>query len=301
MPYSKTLAQFIGSASGIAAADAGCGHGPIVLQNSILLKNALLQHRIHYEWKSILQSNKLVTENVLTYIERHCHSLALEVAKILSANQFFTVFGGDHSCAIGTWSGAQHILSSAGDIGLIWIDAHMDSHTPETSLTGNFHGMPVACLLGYGPLELTQILNTKPKIKPEHLCMIGIRSYEEGEAELLKKLNVKIYFIDEVKERGLTTILKEAQQRVKLGTVGYGVTIDIDSIDPTQAPGTGVSEPNGLDAHALCSALTQLSQDSSLIGLEIVEFDPHLDQNNKTEKIIADILVAILTGNIVPS
>lgn len=292
----KTV-HLVGSASGIAAADAGCWEGPLVLEHSEHLKKAMSNHQINYLWEAMLQPNREEgMQSPLAVVTKHCQDLADIVSELVHKKAFFTVFGGDHSCAIGTWSGVHNQIKHQGDLGLIWIDAHMDSHTPETSETGNIHGMPLACLLGYGHPELVNISDSAPKIKPEHVCVIGARSYEKGEQELLRRLNIRTYFMDEVNQRGLDAILLEAIEIVNKGTIGYGITIDIDSIDPNEAPGTGVGEPDGLSAKELCNALKHISNDKRLIGSEIVEFDPHRDKNQKTEKIAVQLLTSIITG-----
>ncbi len=286
--------HFVGSASGIAAEDPGCADGPKTLQDSKLFQQALQQASLPFQWESILTPG--TTTSPLENVTEHCQKLATQVASLVHDQKPFMVFGGDHSCAIGTWSGAYSEIAKHGDLGLIWIDAHMDSHTPATTPSGNIHGMPLACLLGDGYPQLTTILNKAPKIKPENLCLIGIRSFETGEAELLKSLKVRIYDMAEVKQRGLAIIIKEAIAHVTTNTVAYGVTIDIDSIDPNDAPATGVSEPDGLSGRELCNAAKQFAYDKRLIGSEIVEFDPHRDQNKITEKLIANLVVALLSG-----
>jgi arginase len=289
----KTI-YLIGSASGAGAPYSGCEDGPESLQRSPYF-NELSKRGLDLRWVDILKpepASANLTKNEI--VVNHCQKLAEAVEAIVAKNQFFTVFGGDHSCAIGTWSGVHSITAKKGDIGLIWIDAHMDSHTPDTSETGNIHGMPLACLLGQGDTSLTEILGAAPKFKPEHVCLIGIRSYEKGEAELLKRLNVRIYFMDEVKRRGLDEIMQEALSLVNAGTIGYGVTLDIDSIDPVEAPGTGVSEENGLSAKELSHALNKVAGDSRLLGLEIVEFDPHRDVDHMTEKLVPQLLAAMI-------
>jgi arginase len=279
---SKTV-YLLGYASGTAAADAGCCDGPLVLEKSPYMA-ALSEAGIDLHNGS---------ESVLESVTRQCQSLAAAVAEQVKNKHFFTVFGGDHSCAIGTWSGVYSVVGKLGDMGMIWIDAHMDSHTPATSMTGNVHGMPLACLMGHGHPALINILSDKPKLKPEHVCIIGVRSYESGEAELLRDLGVRVFFIEEVQERGLAAVMTEALAIANKGTIGYGLSIDIDSIDPVDAPGTGVSEPNGLSASALCEVLKVVAGDERLLGTEIVEFDPHRDHDQLTEKLVPKLMAAI--------
>ncbi len=180
-----------------------------------------------------------------------------------------------------------------GDIGLIWIDAHMDSHTPSTSSSQNIHGMPVAHLLGEGVQRLCQLLDDHPKIKPENIYIIGIRSYEPGEAAFLKRLGVTVVYMDEIKQRGLDIILQEACQHVSLTTCGMGISIDLDAVDPNDAPGVGCPEPDGIQGAALISALQSMQIKRPLLGLEITEYNPVRDQNGKTAKLLVDLIKAV--------
>lgn len=293
MSISKTI-HMLGYASGLAGADPGSADGPKVMRQSKDLAE-LGQKGIRLIWEDMLSADQTL-QSKLAMVGDLCQRLAKKTHQFTTQKEFFTVMGGDHTSAIGTWSGVQHALKQQGPLGLIWIDAHMDSHTPYTSLTGNFHGMPLACLLGYGMPSLTNILDKGPKIKPEHLCLIGVRSFERGEAAFLKDLNVRIFFMEEVRERGMSAVMKEAIQIASQGTAGFGVSIDIDSMDPADAPGTGVKEPNGIAAKDLCQSLRLIACESKLLGAEIVEFDPHRDINRKTEILISHILGTLALG-----
>jgi arginase len=166
----------------------------------------------------------------------------------------------------------------------------MDSHTPETTETGRIHGMPLATLLGYGPPSLTYILSNKPKINPANLCLIGIRSFEAGEAKLLEKLKVKIFSTTEVKEKGCLTILKEAVSTISAKTKGFVISLDLDIIDPTEILAVDVPEPNGISSTDLKYALQEIVKNPKLLAAEIVEFNPSKDQAHRTEKLIVDLL-----------
>jgi len=258
MPTLPRHIQLVGYASGIAASHSGCDQGPHVLKDSAYFK-ALNDQGLQLHWAHMVEPT--ITHSIAVAVQAVCTKLANVVCELVQQQQFFTVIGGDHSCAIGTWSGVHQAISPQGDLGLIWIDAHLDSHTPLTSETGNIHGMPVACLMGHGDEKLTQILSTNAKIKPENLCIIGARSFEAGEAALLKSLNVRVFFMDEVLEKGLSAVMEEAIKVVSENTVRYGLTLDIDSINPLEAPATGVSEPGGLNAAELCQALGKVKHD----------------------------------------
>ncbi len=292
----RKIVCFLGYASGIAGSDSGSGDGPEVLKNSSIIAK-LARKGLQYHWGELIKSIN-ADSSKLDRVAEQCTTLAEAVKYSVNQNQFFVVFGGDHSCAIGTWSGVYGALDDQHEFGLIWIDAHMDSHTPETSPTGNIHGMPLASLLGYGNTKLTHILKAQPKLKPENICLIGVRSYEEGEAELLKKLNVRVFFMDEVKERGMEAVMKEALSVVKKNTFHFGVTLDIDSMDPADAPATGVVEPDGIRAKDIYHAIQMLAKEERLIGFEIAEFDPHKDKNHMTEILISNVLSSIILGKI---
>lgn len=274
----------LGYASGEGARDSGCAAGPDVLKN-----NHLESHLKQAVWDEIFYSQN--SGSKLDKIADLAQRLAAKTKQLCEQQQFFTVLGGDHTSAIGTWSGVSAAIKSKGKLGLVWIDAHMDSHTPQTTESGNLHGMPLACLLGYGAPELTSIMHAQAKIAPEHLSLIGVRSFERGEAELIKRLNVRVYGMQEINERGLTVVLNEAIERAKHSTAGYGISLDIDAVDPQDAPGTGAAEKNGILGHELSAALIGKAQDEKLLGIEIVEFDPGRDQNGRTEKLIEDLLI----------
>ncbi len=293
MSLKKTI-QFLAYASGVAGAHAGSKEGPLVLQQSAYFNQ--LKNELDFEWQATLQPEQNASPSKLTTVAALCTELAKQTQQCTQQNKLFAVFGGDHTSGIGTWSGVAHAKRAEGPIGLIWIDAHMDSHTPETSQTGNLHGMPVASLLGHGVAALTQILDREPKIDPSRLCLIGIRSYESGEEDLLKRLNVNIFYMEEVKQRGLAAVVADAKKIVTRGTSGYGLSIDVDGLDPTDAPGTGVPEPDGIFAKDILPVLRQFADDPALIGFEIVEFDPSRDKAQKTEKIVTDLVKAIVLG-----
>jgi len=208
--------------------------------------------------------------------------LAAEVERVLQAGNFPLVVGGDHSCAIGTWSGVHRALADRGPIGLIWIDAHMDSHTFATTPSGQIHGMPLAALLGHGDATLTGIEGIEAKLLPEHVCLIGVRSYEAGEAALLHGLGVRVFEMDEVRRRGLAEVFEEALTIVRQGTAGFGVSVDLDALDPEEEPGVGTPVPGGLRRAELADALSRLRGDRAFVAMEIVEYNPRRDRGHAT-------------------
>lgn len=283
----------IGYASGIAANDDGCGDGPLTLQQSDLLQQ-LAKHSIKTQWLDMLMPDNQLNENKYLCVADLCQRLAQHTQHLTEQHRQFIVMGGDHSSAIGTWSGVAKACFFKGKIGLIWIDAHLDSHTPQSTESGNIHGMPAACLLGYGDTALTTIATKDIKILPENITFIGVRSFEQGELSLLKNLGVRIIFQEELSQIGLSAALKEAHQRAMHDTVGYGISIDLDAIDPHEAPGVSKPESNGISAQQLCDCLKTYAEDKNLFGAEIVEFNPHHDKDHLTQNIILNILVSLI-------
>ncbi|OGV50138.1 MAG: hypothetical protein A3F46_04030 [Legionellales bacterium RIFCSPHIGHO2_12_FULL_42_9] len=276
--------------SGLASNNPDCALGPWYLYYHPELFNAK-KMRVH--WDTLIQTTALERGlDVLPLVEDNIKELSQAVLPLAEEKEPFCVIGGDHSCAIGTWSAVAHANRQQGDMGLIWIDAHMDSHTHLTSISKNIHGMPVACLLGEGPQGLSQVLDSHPKLKPENLCIIGVRSYEPAEAALLKRLGVRVFLMDEVQQRGFQAVLTEAWQQVSRTTCGVGLSIDMDAIDPLDAPGVGCPEPKGIRGADLVSALSTHFTSRSLLGLELAEFNPIEDTQGKTAQLLVDLIHA---------
>lgn len=232
--------------------------------------------------------------NALQAVAGVAGTLAESVACALFEGDFPVVIGGDHSCAIGTWSGVHAYLAGVGRLGLLWIDAHMDSHTFGTSPTHAINGMPLACLLGYGDPKLTEVMSDCPKVLPQDVCLIGVRSFEAGEAELLRRLGVRIYFAEEVNERGMQEVFREAVAHVNAHTAGYGISLDIDALDPAEAPGVGSPVPDGLHRTELLAAFNSIRLDRRLLGLEVVEYNPHQDRNCVTAHAVHELCKSLL-------
>lgn len=288
----KSALHLIGYAYGEAAGDPGCIDGPDAFKESTWFKKLTQDHPSIF-WDTTFRETPTNFPDKYLATEAICKNLAIKTEQLTKNKEPFLVMGGDHSSAIGTWSGVKQALASRAHLGLIWIDAHMDSHTPETSPSGNIHGMPLAALLGYGNPALTQLMDPSAKLLPEHVCLIGIRSFESGEADLLKNLSVRIFFMDEVKQRGLAAVFAEALSIVQKNTTAFGVSIDLDGIDPHEAPAVGTAAAGGLSAAALCEALATISDKEKFLGAEIVEFNPHHDNNHLTEEVIYQLICAI--------
>lgn len=199
------------------------------------------------------------------------------------------MLGGDHSCAIGTWTG---IAQAIGPLGLIWIDAHMDAHTPETTPSGMLHGMPVASLLGHGGPRLAA--RGSSAFDPRRVCLVGVRSFEAAEAALLDRLGVRVFSMFEVRRRGLAEVMAEALAIARDGAASFGISLDLDAIDPRDAPAVGTAVPGGIRAADLRDALARLGSDPGCAALEITEYNPYLDRDGVTVRLVADIAESLL-------
>lgn len=262
-----------------------CEKGPDVLKKTI----EQLDDTHHYHFQTPLTAdNHKQQRDALTDIVVLSEKLALSTKKSVLDNHIFITLGGDHTAAIGSWSGAANAIS--GDLGLIWFDAHMDSHTFETTPSNNIHGMPLAILLGHGEKELTRILSENPKLKPENVVLIGVRSYESGEAQLLKKFGVKIFYMDDIKKLGMHAVVQESLSIVTRHTAGFGISIDLDGFDPIDAPGVGSPEPNGIRVDDFLPEFKVITHHPKFIGADIVEFNPVLDCDRKTERLVVKLL-----------
>ncbi|MDX8411066.1 MAG: arginase [Mariprofundaceae bacterium] len=286
--------ELIGAAWGCGAADARCGEGPASLRDGGMPRR-LREKNIRTEWRAI--AAPLETDApVMAQVVEGCGRLAREVAGAMADGALFGVIGGDHSCAIGAWSAAACTLRRRGSLGLIWFDAHMDSHTFATSPSGMWHGMPLACLLGHGPDALTGLAGSEPAIAPRHVCLIGVRSFEDEERKLLDGLCVRVFFMDEVRDRGLAPIMQDALDIAGRRTAGFGISIDLDGIDPRDAPAVGSPVAGGLHRGPVLRTLAWLGREPHLLGVEIAEFNPWLDEGGKTARLIEDMLLSVTGG-----
>uniref|UniRef100_A0A1I8AUE5 Arginase n=1 Tax=Steinernema glaseri TaxID=37863 RepID=A0A1I8AUE5_9BILA len=282
--------NIVGLANGNGGRHLGCEAAVSVLQKSDIFNSCKVPHR----WHSVIEETVSGRHRqALNGIVANSRNLAKATSHVLANQNELLVIGGDHSSAIGTWSGVASYLRHHGDIGLIWVDAHMDSHTVESSPSGNFHGMPLAHLLGYGNNTLTNVGDEKPKIKPENLAMVGIRSYEEPERKLLESLGVRIFYDEEVAERGIETCMEEAIAIVSRNTYGYGMSIDIDGFRVEDAPAVGTPAEGGIIADEFLNFVRNHPL-SDLVAVELVEFLPRFDCDKKSsERLMLDLVEAI--------
>ena len=214
--------------------------------------------------------------------------LALKVAKVVEAGRFPLVLGGDHSIAIGTLAG---LTDKYKNLGVIWYDAHADFNTAETSPSGNIHGMPLAVSVGLGHKSLVNIHSEGQKIKPENVVIIGARSVDPEERQLIKEQGVKVFTMHEIDRYGMTAVMEDALAYLRSrGVDGVHLSLDLDGLDPLYTPGVGTPVPGGISYRESHLAMEMLEDSGMITSAEFVEVNPILDEKNKT----ADVAVGLM-------
>ena len=280
--------RIIGVASGLGApawAYAGCARGPAVLREAGI-DAAVRRNGGSCRWEAMLAPLPGLRQAALAPL---CRELAALVALCLADGDLPVVIGGDHALAAGTWRGATRVHGPA--FGLLWIDAHLDAHTPNTSPSGNLHGMPLAALLGADVPLLDDIEG--PCLDPRHVCILGARSFEAAENSWLKAQGVKIFGMKEIQQRGLAAVWYDALRHVRENTTAYGLSIDLDAVDPGDAPGVSTPAAAGFAGAALCQSLRGLAQDAQLAAIEIAEFNPDHDPDGRTARLAIALLESL--------
>ena len=202
------------------------------------------------------------------------------------------VLGGDHSLSIGSVAAvAEHYRRRDQFIGVIWVDAHADMNRPETTPSGNIHGMSLAVLLGRGHPRLTHRV---PSVRPENASVIGARELDAGEKKLISELGVRVFTMSEIDERGVANCMDEALERANAGTAGFHMSLDLDALDPRVAPGVGTPVQGGLtyrEGHLVCEKAARTGR---LLSLEVVELNPVLDDRNHTAVFAVGLVASAL-------
>ena len=227
----------------------------------------------------------------LRQIAKTCTRTAEAVMKILEDGMIPLVLGGDHSLAAGSVSGVAAFYRRWGEkIGVLWIDAHSDINTPETSPSGNVHGMPLAALMGLGPEALGNIYGFTPKVAPENTVLIGLRDIDADERANIRRAGVAgIFTMRDIDERGMRAVMNEAMTIAGRGTAGYHVSLDLDWIDPEDAPGVGTPVRGGATYREAHLAMEILADDGRLLSFEMVEVNPILDEHNRTAELAVEL------------
>ena len=226
-----------------------------------------------------------------------CRNIAADVKRVLSDGAFPIILGGDHSIAIGSFSGvASHYREKGEEVGLIWFDAHADINTPETSSSGNIHGMPLATILGRGDEQLVNIEGFSPKLNPKYCAHVGARDLDAGERRIVHELGLRDQFftMSDIDKRGMLACVEDAIAIASQASGGYAVTFDVDMIDPRFAPGSGTLVRGGATYREAHLALEVVAERGGMRSFEIVEVNPMLDQSNITVELACELILSAL-------
>lgn len=270
----------------------GVDMGPDAIRYASLIEELqLLGHQVLDVGNISVTKKKTVISNLklnnLEEVKEVCAVLAGSVSRIIEDKRFPIVLGGDHSIAIGTVAG---VMKHYNNLGIIWFDAHGDVNTPETTPSGNIHGMSLAVLLGYGDESLRQIGET---IRPENVVVIGARSLDEGEKVFMREKGIKVYTMHEIDKRGMHQVMSEALNYVS-HCDGIHVSLDLDGLDPLYAPGVGTRVVGGITYREGHLAMEMMAESGKIVSLELVEVNPILDEYNKTAVAAVGLTTSLL-------
>ena len=301
LPGEGKRACIIGAPCGFGAGIAGVDLGPAAM------RVARLRQRVEGLGYEVRDKGDLRVEcpsepppagerlRFLKEIKAACEQLAKEVRQSLEVGELPVVLGGDHSIAVGTVSGVASFYRQRKEpVGLIWFDAHADMNTPETTPSGNIHGMPLAVLLGRGAPELTGIEGFSPKLDPRFCAHIGARDVDPGERELIRQLGLRFFTMREIDERGMAACMDEAIHIASEAPAGYHVTLDVDALDPGDAPGSGTVVRGGLTYREAHLAMEKIAEAGGALSLEVVEINTALDINNRTAELGVELILSAL-------
>ncbi len=234
-----------------------------------------------------------VRAKYLPQIAASCSRLAVLVGQTLSRGSVPLVLGGDHSVAVGTVSGvSQFYRGQDRKIGLIWLDAHADMNTPETSPSGNVHGMPLACLVGLGPPDLTHLFGYCPKVEPRNTVIVGLRDVDKTEKPQVRESGVHAFTMRDIDERGLRSVMDDAIRFASDGAAGFHLSLDMDFVDPSDAPGVGTPVRGGVTYREAHLAMEMICDSGLMTSLEVVEVNPVIDEVNRTADLAVELVMS---------
>jgi arginase len=291
----------IGAPLDLGAGRRGVDMGPSAIRVANLDKRL---QRLGYEVQDLGNVKVEQAESILSgpenahylpEISQTCKTIASLVAKVLAKGEMPLVLGGDHSVAVGTVSGvARHYRKRKKSIGLLWIDAHADMNTPETSPSGNVHGMPLACLVGMGPRELSHLYKFAPKVDPKNVALVGVRDVDQLEKPHVKKSGVRAFTMRDIDEKGMRPVMKEAIEIACAGTDGFHLSFDMDSVDPQFAPGVGTPVRGGITYREAHLAMEIVNDSRRMLSLEVVEVNPVIDEVNRTAELAVELIMSAM-------
>jgi arginase len=302
--------DLVGAAFGLATYHRGNAKAPGYLRKAGLLEKL---HRIETEDHRIFDSGDISEPAITTkqpdprlkYLEevlRFSNDLIPTLRKVYEAGRSPLLIGGDHSISIASIGVAAEALKkrsgASARLGVLWVDAHADINTPETTPSGNIHGMSLAHSLGYGNSQLCQLCGFTPKLLPENLIYIGLRDLDPGEKETIKRLGIKAFTMREVDELGAGEVCRSAFEYMEKNTDGFVLSFDLDVCDPVIAPGVGVPVRGGLSFREAHLVMEMAAQTRNLLSIEVVEYNPDLDINGVTGEMAMGLIESALGKSI---
>jgi arginase len=229
----------------------------------------------------------------LPQIADACDQLATRVHGALLRGWVPLVLGGDHSVAVGTVTGVSRYFRERDQrVGLIWLDAHADMNTPDSSPSGNIHGMPLACLLGMGPDALADLGGYRPKVAPQNTVIVGLREVDLTERPHVRESGVRAFTMRDLDELGMRAVMAEAIRVASEGTAGFHVSLDMDFVDPKDAPGVGTAVRGGATYREAHLAMEMICDSRNMTSLEVVEVNPVLDESNRTADLAVELIMS---------
>ena len=225
----------------------------------------------------------------LQEIAETCQDIAKSVDKSLIEGFLPLVLGGDHSIAAGV---AGHFRNEKKQIGYLWLDAHGDMNTPESSPSGNVHGMPLAAIMGYGADELVMLGGFKPKAEPGNIVIVGARDLDAQERKIVKKSGIHVFTMRDIDERGMREVMADALKYAMDDTDGIAVSLDMDFVDPADAPGVGTPVRGGVTYREAHLAMEMIADSEAMTSLEVVEINPILDEHNRTALLGVELVLS---------
>jgi len=301
----QDLAHLIGVPMDLGADRRGVDMGPSAIRCAGVLERI---RKLGYEAHDLgdvpvqLPESRVVKGSRAKYLEEiaeACDLLRVQVKAAMEEGGVPVVVGGDHSIAMGTVAGVSEYHRAQGEkIGLLWVDAHADMNTPDTSPSGNVHGMPLAACLGMGDPSLTDLGGFSPKVARENTVLIGIRNLDKNEKQIVRDSGIHAYTMRDIDEHGMATVIHEALGDLTQGTAGFHVSFDLDGLDPSVAPGVGTPVRGGLryrEAHLLMELVADCGK---LLSLEVTEVNPILDHRNDTAEVVVGLILSGLGKSI---
>ncbi|MCU0649588.1 MAG: arginase [Gemmatimonadaceae bacterium] len=297
------ILRLIGVPLDLGASRRGVDMGPSALRIAGIA-DALraLGYNVHDVGNVAVPQRETMTESPeergeLDAITQVCRALAEQTADTVRAGGIPLALGGDHSLAAGSVAGAATALAEREQrLGLIWLDAHGDLNTPETSSTGNVHGMPVAHLLGLGDPAFSGLSSRRPAVLPEHVAMVGLRDLDPPERDAIRRLGIAAFTMRDIDERGLDAVMHEAIARASAGTGGLHVSCDADWVDPSDAPGVGTPVRGGATYREAHLAMEMLADTNRIVSMDFVELNPTLDRHNVTAELGVELIASALAA-----